>query len=94
MATLADLAVISELKIGATAGGGLDHREVAQDVYKLSLLLEEAERRSIELPLAYVGILDNNARRKYRREGLEKRLRSVAHHPGVQLLWFSTTPDR
>lgn len=88
MATLADLAVISELKIGATAGGGLDHREVAQDVYKLSLLLEEAGRRGIELPLAYVGILDNNARKRYRRDGLERRLATVPHHEAVQILWF------
>src|SRR4051794_40889675 len=40
MTTLADLAVISEPKIGATAGEGLDHRELAQDMYKLSLLGE------------------------------------------------------
>jgi hypothetical protein len=88
MATLADLAVISELKIGATAGGGLGHREVAQDVYKLSLLLGEAEKRGIELPLAYVGILDNNARKRYRRDGLERRLAGAPHHGAVKILWF------
>ena len=88
MATLAELAVISELKIGATAGGGLDHREVAQDVYKLSLLLEEASRRGVEPPLAYVCILDNNARKRYRRDGLEKRLAAVPQHEAVQILWF------
>jgi hypothetical protein len=89
MATLADLAVISELKIGATAGQGLDHREVAQDVYKLSLLLEEADRRGIQSPKAYVGILDNNPRRRYRREGLDRRLAAVPHHGAVQILWYS-----
>ena len=93
MATLADLAVISELKIGATAGGGLDHREVAQDVYKLSLLLEEASRRGIELPLAYVGILDNNAKKRYRRDGLQRRLANAPHHEGVKILWFPPTEN-
>jgi hypothetical protein len=87
MATLGDLAVISELKIGATAGGGLDHREVAQDVYKLSLLLEETEKRGIRSPLAYLGILDNNPSKRYRREGLDRRLAAVAHHHGVKILW-------
>lgn len=89
MATLADLAVISELKVGSTQGGGLDHREVAQDVYKLSLLLEECERRRIAQPIAFLGILDNNRTKKYRWEGLQRRLSSVEHHPGVQILWHS-----
>jgi hypothetical protein len=93
MATLADLVVISELKVASTAGGGLDHREVAQDVYKLSLLLEEAGRRAIAEPLAYVGILDNNPRKRYRREGLDRRLAMLDHHPRVQLLWFSAGAD-
>ena len=44
MQTLGDLAVICELKVGSSAGGGLDHREVAQDIYKLGLLLEQADR--------------------------------------------------
>ena len=49
MATLADLAVISELKVAATAGKGLHHRQVAQDVYKLSMLLEQAEPATYSL---------------------------------------------
>jgi hypothetical protein len=89
MATLADLAVISELKVAATAGAGLDHKEVAQDVYKLSLLAEEAERRGITPPLTYVCILDNNTTKPYRRGGLQRRLDRVPHHPAVRILWFA-----
>ena len=48
MESLADLAVISELKVAATAGQGLDHKQVAQDVYKLSMLLEQAELRGTQ----------------------------------------------
>jgi hypothetical protein len=88
MMTLADLAVISELKVAATAGGGLHHRQVAQDVYKLSMLLEQAELRGIQPPLAYLGILDNNAGRSYRRPGLDKRLEAIPHHPAVRILMF------
>jgi hypothetical protein len=90
MDSLAELAVISELKVAATAGGGLDHREVAQDVYKLSMLLEQAELRKIEPTLAYLGILDNNASRAYRRQGLDKRLEAIPHHPSVRILMFPT----
>ena len=88
MMSLADLAVISELKVAATAGQGLDHREVAQDVYKLSMLLEQAELRGIQPPLAYLGILDNNAGRGYRRPGLDKRLEAIPHHADVRILMF------
>ena len=88
MMTLADLAVISELKVAATAGGGLHHRQVAQDVYKLSMLLEQAELRGIQPPLAYLGILDNNVGRNYRRPGLDKRLDAIPHHPAVRILMF------
>jgi len=88
MESLADLAVISELKVAATAGQGLDHKEVAQDVYKLSMLLEQAELRGIQPPLAYLGILDNNVGRGYRRPGLDKRLDAIPHHPAVRILMF------
>jgi len=88
MMSLADLAVISELKVAATAGQGLDHKQVAQDVYKLSMLLEQAELRGIQPPLAYLGILDNNAGRGYRRPGLDKRLEAIPHHPAVRILMY------
>ena len=88
MMTLAELAVISELKVAATAGGGLHHRQVAQDVYKLSMLLEQAKRLKIQPPLAYVGILDNNAAHRYSRAGLEKRLEAIPHHADVRILMF------
>jgi hypothetical protein len=86
MATLADLAVISELKVAATAGKGLHHRQVAQDVYKLSMLLEQAEKRGIPLPMAYLGILNNNLGHSYNRAGLDKRLEAIPHHPDVRIL--------
>ena len=88
MMSLADLAVISELKVAATAGQGLDHKEVAQDMYKLSMLLEQAEHRGIQPPLAYLGILDNNVGRGYRQAGLDKRLDAIPHHPSVRILMF------
>ena len=53
------------VRVSATASAGLDHTEVCRDVWKLSMLLDEAERRDVERPLAYVCILDNNARRRY-----------------------------
>ena len=66
----------------------MHHRQVAQDVYKLSMLLEQAERRGIQPPLAYLGILDNNAGRSYSRPGLDKRLEAIPHHPDVRILMF------
>jgi hypothetical protein len=84
--TLGEFAIISELKVASTAGGGLDHREVAQDVYKLSLLLEQADRLGVRAPLAYVGVLDNHAGRPYRHRGLYKRLCDVPHDPRVKIL--------
>jgi hypothetical protein len=92
MATLADLAVISELKVAATAGKGLHHRQVAQDVYKLSMLLEQAERRNIQPPLAYLGILNNNVGHSYDRAGLDNRLAAIPHHPDVRIL-ISPEPE-
>lgn len=81
MQTLGDLAVICELKVGSSAGGGLDHREVAQDIYKLSLLLEQADRLRQPPPLAFACIYDNHLRHRYRREGLERRLAAVPRDP-------------
>lgn len=91
MHTLADLAVICELKVASSAGGGLDHREVAQDVYKLSLLLEQADRRGLEVPLAFACILDNNPARRYRRSGLEQRLARLSPDGRVRILLHPST---
>ena len=88
MHTLGDLAVISELKVSSTQGEGLSHGEVAQDVYKLSLLLKQAEDRQLTPPLAYLGILDNHPRKTYRLTTLEARLAKLAHHEGVRILYF------
>lgn len=88
MHSLADLAVICELKVASTAGGGLDHREVAQDLYKLSLLLEQADTRGIENPLAFACILDNKPDRRYRRAGLDKRIQDVAPDSRVKVLIY------
>jgi hypothetical protein len=88
MHTLGDLAVICELKVASSAGTGLDHREVAQDVYKLSLLLEQSDLRDIQAPLAFACILDNNTNRRYRRAGLDKRLADVAPDSRVRVLLY------
>ena len=46
-----------------------------------------------ELPRAYVGILDNNASKRYRRDGLQRRLADTPHHEGVEILWFLPAED-
>lgn len=46
---LRPMAVISELKVTATQGKGQIHRAVARDAYKLSMLLDELERLTLEL---------------------------------------------
>jgi hypothetical protein len=91
MDTLAALAVISELKVASTAGLGLSHRQVAQDVSKLSLLLEQADRRGLPAPLAYLGILNNNPRRPYPRESLERRLTRIPYDGRVRILIYPET---
>lgn len=62
---LGDLAVISELKVASTTMRGLTHTEVARDFWKLSMLLEAAEDRGLEVPLAYVCVLNNHAQHPY-----------------------------
>jgi hypothetical protein len=52
------------------------------------MLLEQAELRKMQPPLAYLGILDNNVGRRYRRPGLDKRLDAIPHHPDVRILMF------
>jgi hypothetical protein len=83
--------VICELKVASSAGNGLDHREVAQDIYKLSLLLEQADARGAQTPLAFACILDNNTARRYRRAGLDKRLQEVAPDSRVRVLLHPET---
>ena len=85
---LKGLAVISELKVAATQGGGMDHTEVARDVYKLSMLLAEFElaHPGAPLPLAYVCVLDNHPRRAYDWAHLRRRLEEVPGDPRVRIL--------
>lgn len=89
MHTLGDLAVISELKVSSSGGGGLDHKEVAQDAYKLSLLLEQADKLGIAAPLAYLGILDNRVGKPYPRATLDRRFVNMSHDPRVRILQFT-----
>lgn len=86
---LRQMAVISELKVTATQGEGQDHTEVARDAYKLSMLLDELETRgapSIDLPLAYLCILDNHPFKTYSRSSLEQRFQRLAPDPRVTIL--------
>lgn len=92
-ALLADLAVISELKVASTQGEGLDYTEVCKDVWKLSMLLGEADRHGIDAPLAYVCILDN-AKRRFRMEHLHRRLCQVPFDARVQILSHHADGDR
>lgn len=86
---IGDLAVISELKVSATQKGGLDHTEVCRDIWKLSMLLEEAEVKKRPRPLAYACILDNHPDRSYNRVHLERRLAKAGQHAGVRVLFAS-----
>lgn len=89
LSALAGLNVISELKVSSTQGEGLDHTEVCKDFWKLSMLLEEADRRGIEPPLAYVCILDNHPRKRYNFEHLfEARLAAEPPDPRVRSLTY------
>ena len=89
--TLREIAVITELKVAATQGGGLSQSEVAQDVYKLSMLLHEHLRRtageSAPVPLAYLCILDNHPGHRFNRPLLEKRLASYEELAKVEILY-------
>lgn len=88
---LDDLAVISELKVASTQGLGLDHTSVAKDVWKLSMLLEEAGHREMHVPLAFACILDNNIEHPYNRSHLDKVLKKKPGHRGVVVLYHSIT---
>lgn len=87
-ALLGDLAVVSELKVASTQGEGLDCTEVCKDVWKLSMLLGEADRHGVDAPLAYVCILDN-AKRRFRMAHLHRRLCEVPFDARVQILFHS-----
>ncbi|EYR62092.1 hypothetical protein N866_11980 [Actinotalea ferrariae CF5-4] len=91
---LKDLAVISELKVAATQGAGMDHTEVARDIYKMSMLLDEFERQhpGAPMPLAYVCILDNHPRRAYDWAHLQRRLTDVPPDPRVRILGEQYAP--
>lgn len=85
---LRKMAVISELKVMATQGGGQSHTEVARDAYKLSMLLDELDRAAPgqPLPLAYFCVLDNHPRKPYNESALQAHFDRLPHHPNVRLL--------
>lgn len=95
--TLREITVITELKVAATQGQGLSHTEVAQDIYKLSMLLDELTLREGEVPgpvpLAYMCILDNHPKRAYNRAWLARRLERDPKHPGVRILYGGRKQD-
>lgn len=84
-----EMAVISELKVSATQGGGLGHREVAQDAYKLSMLISELEGIGVpaeELPIAFVCVLDNHPTKPYGWSFLDRYFERTPLHPRVRIL--------
>jgi hypothetical protein len=89
--TLADLAIIAELKVASTASGGLSHTDVCKDFWKLSMLLDECDRRDLPTSLAYVGVLDNNPNKPYNYAHLARRLEREGFDPRVALLRSPTT---
>ncbi len=86
---LGDMAVISELKVASTTMAGVDHTEMCRDHWKLAMLMDEAERRGIELPLAFVCVLDNNPSYTYNFDWLESRLTKDPAGDHVRLLKFT-----
>lgn len=91
------MAVISELKVTATQGEGQDHGEVARDAYKLSMLLEELRNSGVpevDLPLAYLCVLDNHPTKTYAERTLQRRFEALSPDPKVTLLLHSAPPER
>ena len=84
---LKHLAVISELKVGASTTSGLQRRSILADVHKLGRLLKEHSLNSPDspTPLAYVCVLDNHHRQTIDLEALAAEVKD-AYHPGVRLL--------
>ncbi|OCI32904.1 hypothetical protein [Oerskovia enterophila] len=93
LSNLEHLAVIAELKVGASLSQRLDHTEVARDIWKLSMLLDEFDvaHPGVEPPLAYACILDNHPRSPYSRTTLDARLERVRKHPNIEVLFASVT---
>lgn len=89
---LSDLAVISELKVASTQGAGLGHTEVMRDFWKLSMLLDAADRRGIVAPLAFMCILDNHAQRPYRFAHLDHRLQREGYDSRIVRLQHPAPP--
>ena len=85
---LRHLAVISELKVGASTGNGLQRRAILADVVKLGRLLDEHSRLSPSepVPLAYVCVLDNHHRKTFDLQTLKAEVQEGAYHSGVRLL--------
>lgn len=88
---LKELAVISELKVGATVQGGLRNPAILQDLNKLTILLREHEQsnQGTPAPLAYMCVLDNHASKTHVRDLLQKRIDVGDVHPSIELLHFS-----
>lgn len=83
---LKELAVISELKVGATTQSGLSLKSLIRDVDKLSLLLAEFQLKhpGIAVPLAYVCVLDNHGSKSFDPGVLQAYCDAEA--PGIRLL--------
>ena len=77
--------------MASTQGEGLDYTEVCQDVWKLSMLLGEADRHGVDAPLAFVCILDN-AKRRFRMDHLRRRLCDVPFDARGQILFYPPEP--
>lgn len=82
--------IISELKVGATQGGGLDATEVLRDVHKLDAILRAAARDHPEMPLprAYACVLDNNVNHKMNRANVARRLKDELPKTPVSMLIY------
>lgn len=83
---LKTLAVISELKVGASTQAGLDLSFLKRDADKLALLLAEfaLKHPDDDPPLAYLCVLDNHGRKQFNPEALKEYCKDNA--PGVELL--------
>jgi hypothetical protein len=84
------LAVVSELKVAASTLDGLKHGPIRQDLAKLSILLDEADRQKVSIPLAYMCVLDNHASKRYRFATLERDLHD--YDPRIALLRHTVDP--
>lgn len=87
---LGDFSVITELKVHATQGEGLDQAQVIRDFQKLSVILNAAERDYPEnpLPAAFVGVLANHPKRSFNFDLLKEKLAKQPIRSDVRLLDF------